>query len=315
VILSGLALLDLRRRANEEETRRRRRRGVDDGDDDDEDGDSSSDDDDGREDDESGTRGRNSGEGGARESDDVRTGEDVDGLVVRGMGERSTSSSGVMTSPTTTAGTDARGERDEGADDETTTRGEGEDDDDEAENQGEERTGLCRFCFTGSECGRLIEPCACSGSQRFVHKKCLRRWWRVSYHTRGQRETTCRVCHVKYSYESSRIGRRRDELAWFSLRARDRLNEYYHAWFQSAANALLRRRGVRLPRSASSAGNLALLVAHSEVRIWAGREERRQGTTSGLPKLLRVASFLFRAASSYAKLRLLLSPNTASSTA
>jgi hypothetical protein len=242
-------------------------------------------------------------------------GEDDDASIDRAMGERSTSSSGAMTSGTTTAGTEARGERDEGGDEETTTRGDGEDDDDEAENDVEKRTGLCRFCFTGSECGRLIEPCACSGSQRFVHKKCLRRWWRVSYHTRGQRETTCRVCHVKYSYESSRIGRRRDELAWFSLRARDRLNEYYHAWFQSAANALLRRRGVRLPRSASSAGNLALLVAHSEVRIWAGREERRQGTTSGLPKLLRVASFLFRAASSYAKLRLLLSPNTASSTA
>jgi len=306
VILSGLALLDLRRRAKEEETRRRRR-GVDDDDDEDEDGDSSSDDDDGREDDAVGTRGRNSEGGDAGESFDVRTGEDDDALIDRAMGERSTSSSGAMT-----AGTDAR---DEGGDDETTTRGEGEDDDDEAENDMEKRTGLCRFCFTGSECGRLIEPCACSGSQRFVHKKCLRRWWRVSYHTRGQRETTCRVCHVKYSYESSRIGRRRDELAWFSLRARDRLNEYYHAWFQSAANALLRRRGVRLPRSASSAGNLALLVAHSEVRIWAGREERRQGTTSGLPKLLRVASFLFRAASSYAKLRLLLSPNTASSTA
>ena len=311
VILSGLALLDLRRRANEEETRRRRR-DVGDGDVGEDEGDSSSDDE-RREDDDTGTR--ENGQGDAGESYDVRAGEDVDGGVVRAMGERSTSSSGGTSSPTMTGGTEARGERDEGADDETTTRGEGGDDDDEAENQGEERTGLCRFCFTGSECGRLIEPCACSGSQRFVHKKCLRRWWRVSYHTRGQRETTCRVCHVKYSYESSRIGRRRDELAWFSLRARDRLNEYYHAWFQSAANALLRRRGVRLPRSASSAGNLALLVAHSEVRIWAGREERRQGTTSGLPKLLRVASFLFRAASSYAKLRLLLSPNTASSTA
>lgn len=312
VILSGLALLDLRRRANEEETRRRRR-DVGDGDVGEDDGDSSSDDE-RREDDDTGTR--ENGQGDAGESYDVRAGEDVDGVGVRAMGERSMSSGGGASSPTMTAGTEARGERDEGADDETTTtRGEGGDDDDEAENRGEERTGLCRFCFTGSECGRLIEPCACSGSQRFVHKKCLRRWWRVSYHTRGQRETTCRVCHVKYSYESSRIGRRRDELAWFSLRARDRLNEYYHAWFQSAANALLRRRGVRLPRSASSAGNLALLVAHSEVRIWAGREERRQGTTSGLPKLLRVASFLFRAASSYAKLRLLLSPNTASSTA
>ena len=316
VILSGLALLDLRRRANEEETRRRRR--DEDVGDDDDDGSSSSDDDDEREEEAGPDPGGPDGNGreNARGSDDGRTREEVE-TVEGAMGERSRSSSGTTSSPTMTTGTGARGEGAEGAADETPTRGDADDGADEAQNEieGEERTRLCRFCFTGSECGRLIEPCACSGSQRFVHKKCLRRWWRVSYHTRGQRETTCRVCHVKYSYESSRIGRRRDELAWFSLRARDRLNEYYHAWFQSAANALLRRRGVRLPRSASSAGNLALLVAHSEVRIWAGREERRQGTTSGLPKLLRVASFLFRAASSYAKLRLLLSPNTASSTA
>ena len=218
-------------------------------------------------------------------------------------------------SGTTEDGVDARAARAEPRTPRTprTTNETGDDDVDADGVEEDERTRTCRFCFTGSECGTLIEPCACAGSQRFVHEKCLRRWWRVSYHTRGQRETTCRVCHVKFSYESSRIGRRRDDLAWFSLRAKDRLNEYTRAWFQSAANALLRRRGVRLPRSSSSAGNLALLVAHSEVRIWAGREERRQGTTSGLPKLLRVASFFFRAASSYAKLRLLLSPNVTAS--
>ena len=218
-------------------------------------------------------------------------------------------------SGTTEDGVDARAARAEPRTPRTprTTNETGDDDVDADGVEEDERTRTCRFCFTGSECGTLIEPCACAGSQRFVHEKCLRRWWRVSYHTRGQRETTCRVCHVKFSYESSRIGRRRDDLAWFSLRAKDRLNEYSRAWFQSAANALLRRRGVRLPRSSSSAGNLALLVAHSEVRIWAGREERRQGTTSGLPKLLRVASFFFRAASSYAKLRLLLSPNVTAS--
>lgn len=317
VILSGLALLDLRRRANEEETRRRRR-DEDVGHDDDGSSSSSDDDENDEREDEAGPHARADGNGreNARGSDDGRTREAID-TVEGAMGERSRSSSGTTSSPAMTAGAGARAEGAEGAADETPTRGDADDADadEQARNEieGEERTRLCRFCFTGSECGRLIEPCACSGSQRFVHKKCLRRWWRVSYHTRGQRETTCRVCHVKYSYESSRIGRRRDELAWFSLRARDRLNEYCHAWFQSAANALLRRRGVRLPRSASSAGNLALLVAHSEVRIWAGREERRHGMTSGLPKLLRVASFLFRAASSYAKLRLLLSPNNSSS--
>jgi len=322
VILSGLALLDLRRRANEEGRRRGEETGrdasssasssvsasnsdvdvdsVDDWDDDEDEDDDGTDD----------ARDRSSND--ARSNERRETVEDV-----ARDGSRSRSRSG-----TTEGGVDARAARAAGAAPppppprETNETG---DDDVDADGVGtdgvedDERTPTCRFCFTGSECGTLIEPCACAGSQRFVHEKCLRRWWRVSYHTRGQRETTCRVCHVKFSYESSRIGRRRDDLAWFSLRAKDRLNEYSRAWFQSAANALLRRRGVRLPRSSSSAGNLALLVAHSEVRIWAGREERRQGTTSGLPKLLRVASFFFRAASSYAKLRLLLSPNVTAS--
>ena len=314
VILSGLALLDLRRRANEEG----RRRGGGTGRDasasasssaalnSDVDVDSVDDWDDDEDEDDDGTgdaRDRSSTDGRSNAWRETR--EDV-----ARDGSRWRSRSG-----TTEDGVDARAARAEPRTPRTprTTNETGDDDVDADGVEEDERTRTCRFCFTGSECGTLIEPCACAGSQRFVHEKCLRRWWRVSYHTRGQRETTCRVCHVKFSYESSRIGRRRDDLAWFSLRAKDRLNEYSRAWFQSAANALLRRRGVRLPRSSSSAGNLALLVAHSEVRIWAGREERRQGTTSGLPKLLRVASFFFRAASSYAKLRLLLSPNVTAS--
>ena len=323
VILSGLALLDLRRRANEDGRRRRGEAGGRDASsdssssssDDDSDAEDDAEDDADAEDDDD-----DDGTDDARErsSNDARwnarreTCEDVarSRSRSRSRSRRDGVDGAAGAGTTTNETTETR---------ETTETGNDDVDADGVDADGVEddaRTPTCRFCFTGSECGTLIEPCACAGSQRFVHKKCLRRWWRVSYHTRGQRETTCRVCHVKFSYESSRIGRRRDDLAWFSLRAKDRLNEYSRAWVQSAANALLRRRGVRLPRSASSAGNLALLVAHSEVRIWAGREERRQGTTSGLPKLLRVASFFFRAASSYAKLRLLLSPNvTASSRA
>jgi len=180
----------------------------------------------------------------------------------------------------------------------------------EEEEEETEEPGQCRFCFTGSECGSLVAPCACSGSQRFVHKRCLRQWQRVSFQSRGVYETACRVCHAEYTVStlSSKGGRRgrRGPFVWFSLRARDRLNEYSRLWVQNALNALLLRKGVTLRRSPSSAGNLALLVAQSEVRIWAGREERR--SASALPKILRVASVLFTAASSYAKLQLLVSP-------
>ena len=181
---------------------------------------------------------------------------------------------------------------------------------DREEEEEEEEPGQCRFCFTGSECGSLVAPCACSGSQRFVHKRCLRQWQRVSFQSRGVYETACRVCHAEYSCvtSSKRGGRgRRGPFVWFSLRARDRLNEYSRLWVQNALNALLLRKGIPLRRSPSSAGNLALLVAQSEVRIWAGREERR--STSALPKILRVASVLFTAASSYAKLQLLVGPS------
>ena len=159
----------------------------------------------------------------------------------------------------------------------------------------------CRFCFTGRECGSLIAPCACDGSQRFVHRACLRRWLRVSFEQRGAYETCCRVCHEKYDVPA-RSGASKLRF-WFSLRARDRLNEYSRVWAQNAMNALLRRKGVTMPRSASSAGNLALLVASTEVNIWARREEHR--STSALPKALRVASFLLSAASVAAKVRLL----------
>ena len=159
----------------------------------------------------------------------------------------------------------------------------------------------CRFCFTGRECGSLIAPCACDGSQRFVHRACLRRWQRVSFEARGVYETCCRVCHEKYDVPA-RSGANKLRF-WFSLRAKDRLNEYSRVWVQNAMNALLRRKGVSMPRSASSAGNLALLVASTEVNIWARREEHR--STSALPKILRVASFLLSAASAAAKVRLL----------
>jgi hypothetical protein len=45
-----------------------------------------------------------------------------------------------------------------------------QEDEDEAE---------CRYCFSGSEDGELISPCACKGGQAFVHLACLRRWQRM----------------------------------------------------------------------------------------------------------------------------------------
>lgn len=271
VVLTGLALWDLARRADADEARRRRAL--------DQEGDASS------------------SEEEVEDEDDARVGEGA--RMTRG-GDVSEDEEGraARASATSDGGAEASAE-DEGSDVRSETACEDVDE-----------RGVCRFCFTGAECGRLIEPCACAGSQRFVHRRCLRRWFLVGLESRGVAETTCRVCHERYTYESTRIARACRKARWFSLTARDRLNEYRGAWLQWASNALLRKKGVAMPRSASSASNLALLVAESEVRLWARREETREGTTSHLPKLLRVGANLLRAASTYAKLRLLLTaPN------
>ena len=37
----------------------------------------------------------------------------------------------------------------------------------------------CRICFSGAEDGKLISPCKCAGTQRYVHEECLRKWQRT----------------------------------------------------------------------------------------------------------------------------------------
>ena len=42
----------------------------------------------------------------------------------------------------------------------------------------EERT--CRLCFGGEEDGPLVQPCACRGTAKWVHKHCLEAWRRTA---------------------------------------------------------------------------------------------------------------------------------------
>ena len=39
---------------------------------------------------------------------------------------------------------------------------------------------MCRVCLEGEENGPLVQPCACRGSAKFIHKACLERWRRTS---------------------------------------------------------------------------------------------------------------------------------------
>lgn len=53
---------------------------------------------------------------------------------------------------------------------------------------------VCRICF--GQGGRLISPCRCSGTQRWVHTICLTRW---RDHSSGVRESnSCEICRSFY---------------------------------------------------------------------------------------------------------------------
>jgi len=69
----------------------------------------------------------------------------------------------------------------------------------------EEEEDMCRYCFgTG---GRLIAPCKCTGSQKWVHEKCLRKWQRICqvrksthpwFQEQSDTEEVCNVCATKF---------------------------------------------------------------------------------------------------------------------
>lgn len=45
-----------------------------------------------------------------------------------------------------------------------------------AGDEDEEDELVCRFCFSGAEYGRLLAPCRCAGTMRYVHASCLNEW-------------------------------------------------------------------------------------------------------------------------------------------
>jgi hypothetical protein len=54
---------------------------------------------------------------------------------------------------------------------------------------------MCRICYD-EEPGGLFAPCKCSGSMRYVHKACLRKWRAVNVRERGY--THCPMCNFEY---------------------------------------------------------------------------------------------------------------------
>lgn len=66
----------------------------------------------------------------------------------------------------------------------------------------------CRYCLEGDNVDDMVKPCRCAGSTAYVHKECLRNWFRQK-NSRvvipgyfNQFDTyRCEICHTKYQCE------------------------------------------------------------------------------------------------------------------
>lgn len=56
----------------------------------------------------------------------------------------------------------------------------------------------CRICLGNAIDGRLISPCVCKGSMKYVHVYCLDKWRHASPHRKHFFE--CELCKYNYSF-------------------------------------------------------------------------------------------------------------------
>ncbi|WIA23404.1 hypothetical protein OEZ85_000161 [Tetradesmus obliquus] len=67
----------------------------------------------------------------------------------------------------------------------------------------EQEQPTCRLCWDTADSnepgGELLSPCACSGSLRYIHKRCLQDWQRtLRSQGQGRRANTCELCKAPY---------------------------------------------------------------------------------------------------------------------
>lgn len=63
----------------------------------------------------------------------------------------------------------------------------------------EEDLNICRICYDNQETddNKLIRPCKCKGTQRWIHEKCLLRWLNVNINNPEKRDY-CDLCKYKF---------------------------------------------------------------------------------------------------------------------
>ncbi len=57
----------------------------------------------------------------------------------------------------------------------------------------------CRICLSETEQRDMISPCACSGTNKYVHRKCLNEW--VTHSTRRDAGSLCPNCLQEYEFQ------------------------------------------------------------------------------------------------------------------
>lgn len=63
------------------------------------------------------------------------------------------------------------------------------------ENQTNDSERICRICYDDQSQEKLISPCKCSGSVKWVHNSCLQKWIDIS------KKNECSTCKYTYKYQ------------------------------------------------------------------------------------------------------------------
>ena len=67
-------------------------------------------------------------------------------------------------------------------------------------NDNEREFRICRICFDDeSELKKLIAPCKCRGTAKYIHEECLNFW--INEQVRTNVEANCEVCKYKFQFE------------------------------------------------------------------------------------------------------------------
>jgi hypothetical protein len=127
-----------------------------------------------------------------------------------------------------------------------------------------------RICFCGPEEGRLISPCLCKGSMKYVHLDCLQHWRQTSSNSKRYGATYARTRQPKYT----------EEMGSESPTSMPNMH-VYKAWRRTwAALADLERSNVLRLLAATSSATRATISTTCGARPWPGSWGRGQCTSS-----------------------------------